>query len=102
MSLMKISIPDEFVLKKKHVFVLVRKKILISNRCGEFVFSLTMPVFLIPNFGLWNMCIQNNQVYVSSETNMWVCIFELHKENILKQRKKKKIAKVLTNIEIIE
>lgn len=70
---------------KNNVFVSMETSILTFDRMGIFLFRLKLPSFLLPNMGFYNVCIQNNELFASSEYNNWIYIFQTKKT--IKKRK---------------
>ena len=73
-----------------NVFISKQTEILTFDRFGNFLFTLKVPHFLLPNKGFYDICIQNNQLFVSSEYNNWIYIFDIQNKNLMTKRREKR------------
>ena len=63
-----------------NVFISTARAILTFDRLGNYLFYLTLPYFLIPRMGLYQICIPNDNLYVSGGCNNWIYIFQIPKQ----------------------
>ena len=68
-----------------NVFVSKPTEILTFDRLGNLLFTLTAPNFLLPKMGFYDICIQNNELFVSSEYNNWIYIFQTKNKKCIKK-----------------
>ena len=63
---------------QNNVFISLPNAIFMFDRVGNYLCNLTLPHFLIPEMGLYHICIQNHKLYVSSEYNGWIYVFQIN------------------------